>query len=215
MAKTKKETPVEQLSKTDTLTISKKEESKEDPESSPLPGFDMSNYVAKPIDSNLVIKRKITSILARKPNSQTYFQVHPTLEVLVDVLEWKDENALYLVNQEKLVELFEQTKRVILYVCVNSKGDPFLFPVPQPDERGNWNPWHQSASKAVLEAKGHWVRIQPNRSIQGYDVLVAEGNLAAPKWPDLDIAQYLGIAFVNNIIDSEDHPIVKQLRGLV
>jgi len=183
-------------------------------EESPLPGFDMTKYVAKPINSSIVIKRKITTILARKPNSQTYFQAHPTMEVLVDVLEWKDENILYLVNQEKVGDLFEQTKRVILYVCVNTKGDPFLFPASQPDANGKWNPWHQSASQAILEAKKNWIRIQPNRGIQGYDVIVAEGNLAAPKWPDLDIAQYLSIAFVNNLIDNEDHPIVKQLRGL-
>ena len=94
MAKTKQEDP-------EVKTL-KNEEVEEESEKSPLPGFDMSNYVAKPIDSNIVIKRKITTILARKPNSQTYFQVHPTLEVLVDVLDWKDENTLYLVNQEKI-----------------------------------------------------------------------------------------------------------------
>lgn len=207
MTKTKQEDPE--------VKTQKNEKAKKEIEKSPLPGFDMSNYVAKPINSNIVIKRKITTILARKPNSQTYFMAHPTLEVLVDVLEWKDENILYLVNQKKVGDLFEQTKRVILYVCVNTKGDPFLFPVPQPDENGKWNSWHQSASQAILEAKKHWIRIQPNRGIQGYDVIVAEGNLAAPKWPDLDIAQYLSIAFVNNIIDDENHPVVKQLKGLV
>lgn len=183
-------------------------------EESPLPGFDMTKYVSKPIDSGIVIKRKITTIPARRPNSQIYFQAHPNLEVTVDVLEWKEENTLYLVNQEKLGELFEQTKRVILYVCISSKGDSFLYPVPQPDERGRWNPWHASASRAVAESKKHWVRIQPNRGIQGYDVLVAEGNLAPPEWPDLDIPHYLSIAFEDKIIDDENHPVVKQLRGL-
>ena len=209
MAKTKKETPA--APEVQAAITPPKDEAEE----SPLPGFDMSKYVAKPIDTNLVIKKKITTILSKKPNSQTYFQAHPKLEVTVDTLEWKEENDLYLVNQEKLVELFEQTKRVILYVCINSKGDPFLFPVPQPDSRGHWNSWHESASKAVSEAKGNWVRIQPNRSIAGYDTLIAEGNLAPPKWPDMTIEQYIGIAFANRIIDSEDHPVVKQLRGLV
>lgn len=215
----KKESKRRETMKEENVKKTQKEDPKKtieekEPESAPLPGFDMTQYVSKPIDSGIVIKRRITTIPARRPNSQIYFQTHPNLEVTVDVLEWKEENSLYLVNQEKLNELFEQTKRVILYICITSKGDSFLFPVPQPDERGRWNPWHQSANRAVMESKDHWVRIQPNRGIQGYDVLVAEGNLAPPKWPDLDIAQYLSIAFKDNIIDSEDHPVVKQLRGL-
>ncbi len=180
----------------------------------PLSGFDMNDFVARPIDSGIVIKRKITTILVRRPNSQMYFQAHPELEVLVDAVDWKDEGTWYLVHQDKVAELFEQTKRIMVYPCVNTKNDPFLFPVPQCDDRGNWNPWHKSASRAVQEARKHWVRIQPNKSIQGYDVLVAEGNLAPPKWPDLTIAQYLSISFQDNIIDTEDHPIVKQLRGM-
>ncbi|EMR73727.1 hypothetical protein MBGDN05_00821, partial [Thermoplasmatales archaeon SCGC AB-539-N05] len=139
-------------------------------EKSPLPGFDMTKYVAKPIDSGIVIKRKITSIPAKRPNSQQYFQAHQELEVLVDVIDWKDEGTLYLIHQDKVAELFEQTKRVVLYPCVNTRNDPFLFPVPQPDDRGNWNPWHKSANRAIQEARKHWIRIQPNRSIQGYDV---------------------------------------------
>ena len=179
-----------------------------------LTGFDMTEYVARPLDQNIIIRREITSIPAKKPNSQQYFKIHPNLEVIVDVIDWKDEGTLYLVRQDKIASLFEQTKRVMLYVGMFLSGNPFLFPVPQPDERGNWNQWHKSASRAVLEARKHWVRIQPDRSINGYVVFTAEGNFAEPDWPDKTIAEYLSIAFQDNIIDDVDHPVVKQLRGL-
>ncbi|MBN2065414.1 MAG: hypothetical protein JW771_01210 [Candidatus Thermoplasmatota archaeon] len=184
-------------------------------EKTALPGFDMSKYVARPIATGIVLKRKITTIPVQRPNSQLYFRAHPSEEVLVDLLEFREENKLYLVNQEKIGELFDQVKRCVLYLCVNTKGDPFLFPVPQPDETGRWNSWHESSKNCVLESRDHWIRMQPNRSIQGYDVLIAEGNLAPPKWPDLDIAQILSIAFRNTTIDDEDHPVVRQLRGLI
>jgi len=179
-----------------------------------LSGFDMKEYVAKPLDQNVLIHREITSIPAKKPNSQQYFKIHPDLEVTVDVVEWKDEGTYYLVRQDKVPLLFEQTKRVTLHVGMFLSGNPFLFPVSQPDERGNWNQWHKSASRAVLEARKHWVRIQPDRSINGYVVYTAEGNFAEPDWPDKTIEEYLSIAFADAIIDDVDHPVVKQLRGI-
>ena len=201
------------MSKTDKKTSKTQPEEEQQPEKKTLSGFDMSEYVAKPIDTGIVIKREITSIPVKKPNSQQYFMIHPELEVQVDVIEWKDENVYYLVRQDTVPFVLEQTKRVILHVGIFQTLNPFLFPVPQPDERGHWNQWHKSAGQAVMEARKHWVRIQPDRSINGYEVYVAEGNLAEPQWPNKTINEYLSIAFRDSIIDSEDHPIIRQLRG--
>ncbi|OYT27979.1 hypothetical protein B6U98_05845 [Thermoplasmatales archaeon ex4572_165] len=178
-----------------------------------LSGFDMSKYVAKPIDSGIVLHRPISTIPVKKPNSQQFFRIHPTMEILVNVIEWKDEGTFYLIDYIMAQTLVEQTKRVILHVGIFLNGNPFLFPVPQPDERGNWNSWHKSRSRVVVEAKENWVRIQSDKSIGGYQVILAEGNIVDPKWPDLTIEQYLSTAFTDAIINDENHSIVKQLRG--
>ena len=66
----------------------------------------------------------------------------------------------------------------------------------------------------ILQAKKKWVRAQSDRSINGYIVFTAEGNISEPEWPDKSIADYLSTAFADAIIDDENHPIVKRLRGL-
>jgi len=178
-----------------------------------LNGFDMSEFVAHPIESGIVIERKIINVPAGKPNSQQFFRIHPKDEVTVDVVDWKDEGVLYLVRQAALPYLLEQTKRVILYVGILRTGTPFLFPVPQPDPSGKWNSWHRSAAEAVIKAKENWVRMQPDKPSRGYVLYVAEGKIPDPEWPKMTMMDYLAVAFKDSIIADENHPFVKSLKG--
>jgi hypothetical protein len=178
-----------------------------------LNGFDMSEFIAQPLETGIVIERKIINVPAKKPNSQQFFRIHPSEEVLVDVVDWKDEGVLYLVRQSALPALMEQTKRIILYLGILRTGTPFLFPVPQPDSSGKWNSWHRSASEAVIKAKEHWVRIQPDKPSNGYILYEAEGKIPDPEWPDMTIIEYLAIAFKDAIIADANHPFVKSLKG--
>ena len=202
------------MAKTENKTSMNQSKNEEDAPKKTLSGFDLNEYKAKPIDTGIVLDKQITCIPVKKPNNQQFFRIHPSLEILVDILEWKDEGIFYLVHQSMVPPLFEQTKRVMLHVGIFQSGSPFLFPVPQPNENGAWNSWHKSASKAVTEAKKNWVRIQPDRSIGGYVVISSGGNLSEPKWPDLTIDTYLSIAFSDARIDDEHHEIVKYLKGL-
>lgn len=180
-----------------------------------LTGFNLDEYIAKPLEFDITLQKNITIIPAKRPNPQQFFRIHPTLEITVDVIEWKEDGLLYIVKQDALPILFGLTKRVILYVGIlYPSGSPFLFPVPQPDEKGNWNQWHRSASQVVIEGKNGWIRAQPDKSVGGYITIHAQGNLPDLPWPNMDIAGYLGIAFAGRTIDDENHPIVKSLRGL-
>ena len=58
--------------------------------------------------------------------------------------------------------------------------------------------------------------MSPNSRASGYRVTEAEGRLSEPEWPkDKSFNKLLTIAFADRIILSEDHPIVRRLRGLV
>lgn len=185
------------------------------PEKKQLSGFNLDEYIAKPMEFNITLQKNITTIPAKRPNPQQFFRIHPTLEVTVDVIEWKEDGLLYIVKQDALPILYGLTKRVILHVGIlYPSGSPFLFPVPQPDEKGNWNQWHRSASQVVIEGKKGWIRAQPDKSIGGYTTVSAQGDLPELPWPDKDIAEYLAIAFAGRTIDDENHPIVKSLRGV-
>jgi hypothetical protein len=62
-------------------------------------------------------------------------------------------------------------------------------------------------------AKAHWVRSVSNKAVSGYDILVAEGNLPEPDWPDLKFEELFDIAFRQRFIDSQEHPVIMQLLG--
>jgi hypothetical protein len=48
----------------------------------------------------------------------------------------------------------------------------------------------------------------------GYRIYYAQGELSEPEWPDKPLAEILQIAFRDRIVDSENHPVVRRLRGL-
>ena len=60
-----------------------------------------------------------------------------------------------------------------------------------------------------------WVRIMPNQSLRGYEIFQAEAQLKDPEWPELPFSELLKIAFKGRIIASEDHQIIKRLRGAI
>jgi hypothetical protein len=62
-------------------------------------------------------------------------------------------------------------------------------------------------------AKTTWVKVQSDRSLSGYRVFAAEGNIPEPKWPDETIEALLEVAFRDRIIKSTDHPIVRKYLG--
>jgi hypothetical protein len=99
-----------------------------------------------------------------------------------------------------------------------------LWPVPFPDEKGRIKPW-KSARRAFeisfgvatdLDPPGpRWVQICWNDAARDYDVVTAENINMQPIWPaDLTLRNSMKLGFADKTIDNEDHPYVRQLRGL-
>jgi len=51
-------------------------------------------------------------------------------------------------------------------------------------------------------------------SLGAYRIYRAEGELSDPVWPDRTLSELLEIAFRDRIISTEDHPVIRRLRGL-
>lgn len=190
-------------------------ETQEKKEKTQLSGFNLEEFKAKPIDPSLTRKKMILTIPVGKPNKQYFFRVHPSLEFHAYILVWEEDRTQYLVHPTIAGLIPNQVKYMILHVAIYSTGTPFLLPVPQPDSEGRWNNWHQTLSEAVIKSKKKWVRLEPDRTAQGYNTWEAEANYGEPEWPDLTMQQYLEIAFKNTQIINEDHPKIKQLFGRV
>ena len=94
-------------------------------------------------------------------------------------------------------------------------GGARLWPIPLPDADGRQNEWHRTAAIAASLAVKTWLRVASNRDLGGYEVFEAANQPPDPEWPDLDLQHMLHIAFRarGRIIESSDHPVVKQLLG--
>ena len=52
-------------------------------------------------------------------------------------------------------------------------------------------------------------------SLGAYEIFEAQGELPEPNWPEEDFSDLLRIAFKNNIIDSAEYMVLRQLAGEV
>lgn len=169
-------------------------------------------------NSAIAVKRKPTRVPVRKPPKGRFIRVRPGEEWQLQtvVLEIKDDNnpETYLLGPEMWDYIPELTKCVTLRLAVDKQGNVFIIAVPLPDEAGKWNAWHESLGKVAETAEKSWLRCVANMAAGGYDMYLAEGELAEPEWPQESFAELVKIAFDKRIIMSPDHPVIEQLKGL-
>ena len=189
-------------------------EKTEPEEKTELSGFNLSEFKASGIDPTAQSKKLITTIPVGKPKKQNFFRVHPSLEYPVYIRDWEDDGTSYLVHPRIAPKITNQVKLKIVYVSVYATGSPFLLAVPQPDMEGKWNNWHQSLSEAVDVAKKKWIRLEPDKIAQGYNIIYAAGSFGEPEWPNMTIDQYIETAFKSRQIIDENHPKIKELKGI-
>ena len=162
------------------------------------------------------VKRALVHVPVRKPNRQEFFRVHPDAAFRnpMAILDLKAEGEIYLVTPEVAAAIPGEVKPVMLTTCINRQGVVFLWPVPMPREDGRELAWHVTAREAAARAETKWVRMVANMGAAAYDVYEAPGEIADPNWPEHTFQKLLEVAFGNgHLVDTEDHPVLKQLLG--
>jgi hypothetical protein len=153
--------------------------------------------------------KEIFRIPVHKPNKQVFFRAHKTLVIDTKILERKEENETYVVVPALWEELDTElsTKRLIL--CISRQTDLFVWPIGL----GGGNLWGQSALEASEVAMKGWIRLVANRGAGMYEIYRPAKPLAEPHWPEMTIQEMLSKAFRGYVIDTLEHPVVKELRG--
>ena len=166
--------------------------------------------------AGLGVKRLLTHVPIRRPNRQWWVRVHPSEEYRLPagLIEVEGEDT-YIVDHSLHLDLEGDLVFKTLYLTVNRQGDPFIWPVRLPSEDGRLDDWNRVAKEGAELAMGQWVRVSANRSMGTYDLFQAEAQLPDPKWPTETFKQILEVAFKNRIIEDTDHPVIRQLHGLV
>jgi hypothetical protein len=161
------------------------------------------------------VKKLLTVVAVRRPTNQEFVRVRPGAQWKLEtvVLEYGAERDLYLVPAALHAELADETRVVCLVSCINRQGDVFLWPLKFPGPDGRPNLWNQSAFAAAKLAEASWVRIKSNKSAGCYETVTPIDSLPEPEWPDTELQEMIKCAFHGRLIDTADHPVLRELKG--
>ncbi|MCP1974305.1 hypothetical protein [Bradyrhizobium elkanii] len=165
-------------------------------------------------------EEQLSAISTRKPPPDEYVRVHPGKDMTITVAlhESRDNFASehYIVMPKMLSTLMDLRGAFFaqLYVTATRSGATMIWPVKLPTG-GASNPWYESALKGAALAKTDWIRIFADPGQKQYRIMKALGEFDPPKFPDKPLNELLEIAFKGRVIDSNDHPVCRKLRGEV
>lgn len=171
--------------------------------------------------SKLTVQRKsvLVNVTVGRPPNDVYFHAHPE-DVLDDATILRDSEgtsrAHYFVvpHMRMHPKLTPRLRHVTLaLVCIWPGGAPLIWPVPILGER-EFKVW-KSARAAYELSRTKWTQMVWNEEIADYTIETAENIDHEPTWPDKDFGDLLKLAFDGKVINSEDHPYVRRLRGIL
>jgi hypothetical protein len=185
------------------------------------PKIDLERVRARADQSiDLGVTTEYTMIPIRNPKPSEFFMCMADEEYSMDahILSLKTENEWYMIDPDILpeIQLESQLRVMTLYVCVTMTTNfaPFVTCIPQHDEIGKINSWHESGHRTMEEAKQFWIRRQADRSNGGYIITKAmNAKLPDPKWPTMTLSEIIDMAFDKFYINDINHPVLQRLRG--
>ncbi len=142
------------------------------------------------------VKKLLTTIPARRPNSQEFVRVHPSPDYRRNFLciDLKDDRETYVVRPEIAPELVGETVMKTIYTAITSLSVVFLWPVTIPPPDGKTNEWWRSAREAAELAITRWIRMRADMNLGAYQIYAAEGQIPDPEWPNLPTKSCFALA---------------------
>jgi hypothetical protein len=161
-------------------------------------------------------EEQLSTVAVRKPPAEEYVRVHPSREMTITVALHENRDNFtseHYIVMPKMLGL-RGAFYAQLYPTVTRSGAAMMWPVKLPTG-GAGNPWYESALKGAELAKASWIRIFADPGQKQYRIMKALSEFDAPVFPEKSLNELLEIAFKGRIIDSDDHPICRRLRGEV
>src|SRR5262245_9527137 len=153
---------------------------------------------------------------SRRPTVNEFVRVNPDPAMSLATSIFVDaERETYFVAPSVRDSLVAGVKAVLLVPAVNQRGLFFIWPIALGDGTGRKNAWHETAREAAELAKRDWIKLVSDMAGGCYRIYRAKGKLADPVFPEKSLEELLRLAFRGRVIDHEDHPVVKQVLGLI
>jgi hypothetical protein len=189
-----------------------------DPESSKAAvagGYDWSSLLLPDdAEGDLRTEEVLGVPRVKRPPDTHFFRCRKDLAGNMNVLDMETdgERVTYLVAPTVAKQLADETAIKAKHgrVCLTREGGLYLWL----RSLGGNDTWSQSAARVTDRAENEWARATSSRSLSEYKCKVATGIDDEPNWPKESFIEILQAAFEGKVIDSLEHPVVKQLHGL-
>jgi hypothetical protein len=183
--------------------------------------FDLDSLrLGTDFSSGLGVRRVISTIPVRKPSKDEWFRRRVgdgwALQTAVLEVEKGVERSTYILARHLWTDYSGEITPAVLYVCMNRQGDLFVWRVKLPGPDGRPNTWTESALEIAKASTTTWCRMKSDMTNGIYTHFVPADDVVLPEpaWPaDLSMADIMRIAFRGRLIDSVDHPVLRELRG--
>lgn len=185
--------------------------------------FDNLDTIRRASPTDLLNEKHVDVHLpVRKPKPREHFRVcdNPSMSLNLSVYVHKpegsmDEETYFVMPQmEGYLREQEELRVVQVVLCRTLSGVLFLWALPVHDGDGPARSHVVSSRSIAKEALKKWVRMKWRRADNAYFMMVAEEEHVEPQWPDAPFKELLKLAFKDKVIDSRDHPVMKELRGI-
>jgi len=159
-------------------------------------------------------QKSLATLAVRKPNAQDWVRVHPEYRGQFGFLVVKNEGSadeIYYVHRNlyEVPELARELQRREVRLAVTRKGTYLLWPLPLTD-----HPAHQQQTFAAEKALSSWTRIAWQKHACEYHITTATAqDLPEPIWPEESFEALCKLGFRGRMIDSLEHPVVRELLG--
>lgn len=152
-----------------------------------------------------------------KLNKHRFSRVHPGAEykfrcLLVDD---KENSETYLAVPSMAGHLGSLATAKTIRLAVDNSGIPKLIGEPDIDVSGRRNLWQSSYKDAIDQGENNWVRVEANMKAGQYEITKSSNDLGDPKWPNQSMEELINDAFSGRIIDSPEHPYIRQIQGRI
>ncbi|MDQ8191572.1 hypothetical protein [Roseibacillus persicicus] len=178
--------------------------------------FDDLAALARPVDEIIPSEKVLTSLPMRKPKRDEWVRQHPEFTARVHIYESTEDRSLYVILPKCLEPLADVSKYVEMSLTMNSKGAPFIWPVPIPTER-RAHQAHIDAFAAAIQARKEWIRTTWTGN--EYETVRRKSAMPEPTWPAEitspgEMLRFAAKSGSLEVIDSMDHPVIKEFLGI-
>jgi len=184
-------------------------------EKKPYDPFDTSSLRDDSL-GDIRVEKVLTAVPVRRPKRNEYVRVHPEFVCDRKLVERDTgmEKECYLITPEVEDLVLEEWRWTRLFVAITRRGTVFIWPIKIPLEgSGTGARIFETAAKGAEQARSLWTKLVWDRDLGGYEMFRAKGDLGEPVWPEKSFRDLMEIAFRNYLIDTEDHPVIRELEG--